>query len=56
MPKSKSITRRQRWFPYVRQLADILHLKDWRIEVFEEQPNGQDAVASCRRSTAASMR
>jgi hypothetical protein len=40
-------TRRSRWLPYVRQLADVLCLKDWRIEVFDEAPADQTAVASC---------
>jgi hypothetical protein len=31
----------------VRQLADIMHLKDWRIEVYEDAPGGADAIASC---------
>jgi hypothetical protein len=47
VPKAKRPTRRQRWAPYVRQLGDILRLKDWRLEVSEEQPSGADAIASC---------
>ncbi len=45
MPK-KTLTRRQRWAPYVRQLADLMRLKDWRIEVYEESSYG-DSTASC---------
>ena len=33
MAKRKQLTRRERWAPYVRQLADALHLRDWRVEV-----------------------
>ena len=47
MAKAKPITRRERWAPYCRQLADILHLKDWSIDVIEELPSGSDAIASC---------
>jgi hypothetical protein len=42
-----NVTRRQRWAPYTRKLADILHLKDWRIDILEELPGGSDAIASC---------
>jgi len=35
-PKPK--TERQRWLPYVRQLADALALKDWVIEMSEDPP------------------
>jgi hypothetical protein len=45
--KSTSITRRQRWAPYVRHLADVLRLRDWRVDVLEELPGGSDAIASC---------
>jgi hypothetical protein len=45
VPKS-TLTRRQRWAPYVRQLADILHLRDWSIDVSEESSSG-DSTASC---------
>ena len=47
MPKPKTPTRRERWVPYVRQLADILHLKDWRIDVYEDAPGDPNAIASC---------
>lgn len=43
----KQLTRRQRWTPYIRQIADTLHLRDWRIDVIEELPGGSDAIASC---------
>ena len=33
--------------PYVRQLADMLRLRDWRVEVSEEGPGASDAIASC---------
>ena len=36
MPKPQHLTRRQRWAPYVRQLADMLCLRDWRIDVYED--------------------
>jgi hypothetical protein len=39
-------TRRQRWATYVRQLADLLRLKDWRIVVNEDLPP-EDSLASC---------
>jgi hypothetical protein len=42
----KQPSRRQRWAPYVRQLADILRLKDWRICVAEDPPP-ENALASC---------
>ena len=48
MKKRETITRRQRWAPYVRRLADIMHLRDWRIEVSEESPTGTDSLASCQ--------
>jgi hypothetical protein len=41
-------TRRQRWTPYVRQLADILHLRDWQIEIYDDSPSDGDALASCQ--------
>jgi hypothetical protein len=44
MPKAKP-TRRQKWLPYVRELADLLALKDWQVVVSEEKPDG-DAIAS----------
>ncbi len=47
MAKRKQLTRRERWIPYVRQLADVLRLRDWRVEVSEELPAGSDAIASC---------
>ena len=46
MPKPQT-TRRQRWAPYVRQLADTLRLRDWRIEVYEDAPADSTATASC---------
>ena len=56
MPKPQQLTRRQRWAPYVRRLADLLRLRDWRIEIYEDPPSGADAIASCARSAAGSMR
>jgi hypothetical protein len=47
MPKQKQPTRRQRWAPYVRQLADLLRLRDWRIDVYEDAPAEPTAIASC---------
>ena len=48
MPAKRSTepTRRQRWLPYVRKLADIMTLKDWRIDIDEAQPNQRDAIMS----------
>ena len=48
MPKPKpkpESTRRQRWLPYVRQIADTIGLKDWAIKLPDELPAG-DAIAS----------
>ena len=42
----KTPTRRAKWLPYVRRLADILALKDWRIDVLDELPSGDGAFAS----------
>ncbi len=42
-----ALTRRQRWAPYVRQLADILHLRDWRLDIDDGQPSDSEAVAAC---------
>jgi hypothetical protein len=39
-------SRRQQWLPYVRKIADILHLRDWSFEIYEELPSDSDAVAS----------
>jgi hypothetical protein len=49
MPKQP--TRRERWAPYVRQLADLLCLRDWRIEVYEDAPSDSSAIASCQPVT-----
>ena len=46
MAAKRQPSRRQRWAPYVRQLADILRLKDWRIQVLEDLPP-ENALASC---------
>jgi hypothetical protein len=46
MPKPQ-LTRRQRWAPYVRRLGDILHLKDWRLDVDDGSPSDPTAVAAC---------
>ena len=51
MPKPQNLTRRQRWAPYVRRLADLLCLRDWRIEVYEDSPSDGSAVASCQPVT-----
>jgi hypothetical protein len=37
---------RERWAPYVRALADLLHLKDWEILISPQAPAGDDAIAS----------
>jgi hypothetical protein len=47
MKKRKNPTERQRWLPYVRRIADLMMLKDWRIEISEEPPAASDACASC---------
>ena len=45
-------SRRQRWSPYARKVADILHLKDWRIVVLEQPSVNGSLLASCQsRST-----
>jgi hypothetical protein len=46
MPKPQ-LTRRQRWEPYLRYLADALHLRDWRVDVYEDPPEDPTATASC---------
>jgi hypothetical protein len=38
--------RRQRWLPYVRDLADRLHLKDWAFALDDDGPSGSDDAAS----------
>lgn len=45
--KQQNPTRRQRWAPYIRRLADLLCLRDWRIEVYEDAPSDGGAIASC---------
>jgi hypothetical protein len=47
MPKPQQLTRRQRWAPYVRKVADILRLRDWRLDVAEDAPSDPSAIASC---------
>jgi hypothetical protein len=44
--KGKQPTERQRWLPYIRRIADLMMLKDWRIEISEEHP-ADGAHASC---------
>jgi hypothetical protein len=39
-------TRRQRWLPYVRWIADLTALKDWQIDI-EEAPPRDETIASC---------
>jgi hypothetical protein len=51
MPKPQQLTRRQRWAPYVRKLGDILRLRDWRIDVYEDAPSDGSATASCQPVT-----
>jgi hypothetical protein len=46
MPKAAEITRRQRWLPYVRMIADTIALKDWHVNIQEETPS-VDSIASC---------
>ena len=40
--------RKQRFLPYLRQLANMIALKDWRIEIREEPPEHREADASIR--------
>jgi hypothetical protein len=47
MRKPQQLTRRERWAPYVRQLGDLLRLRDWRIQVNEDAPGDSSAIASC---------
>jgi hypothetical protein len=44
-PKAKEPSRRQRWLPYVRSIADLLALKDWRIVIYESKPDGVASIA-----------
>ena len=39
------MTRRQKWLPYVRQIADRMALKDWQVDIHEDLPSG-DGFAS----------
>jgi hypothetical protein len=39
-------TRRQRWLPYLRDVADRLHLRDWRFVIAEDLPNDRDSIAT----------
>lgn len=43
---NETTTRRQRWLPYVRDVADRLRLRDWRIDVSESSPNDPTASAA----------
>lgn len=36
------------WLAYIRHLADLLGLKDWRIELERQYTNDSEAVAACR--------
>jgi len=38
--------RKQRFAPYLRRLADLLALKDWRVEIDDDGPDAPAAVAS----------
>jgi len=42
----KEPSRRQKWLPYVRDLADRLALRDWRVVIADDAPDGSDAIAS----------
>jgi hypothetical protein len=44
--KKPTVTARQRYLPYLRQIADLLRLRDWRLVILEELPPA-DAIASC---------
>jgi hypothetical protein len=44
--KTTEPTRRQKWAPYVREIADRLALKDWVIDVDDDGPKDQSAHAS----------
>ena len=37
--RNRSLTRRQKWMPYVRQLADLMALKDWQVTIHEDLPS-----------------
>jgi hypothetical protein len=39
-------TRRQRWLPYVRQIADTIGLRDWQVFIDEDTPR-EENIASC---------
>jgi hypothetical protein len=40
--------RRQAYLPYVRQLADMMGLKDWVIEIDDDPPFNAGAIATAR--------
>jgi hypothetical protein len=51
MPKKSALKRwaestREPWAPYVRQIADTLHLKDWEILISPQAPAGDETIAS----------
>jgi hypothetical protein len=46
MPKQKPPSRRFRWAAYVCDLKNHLHLRDWQIAISEEQPAGDNSIAS----------
>lgn len=39
-------SRRQRWLPYVRRIADMIAMRDWTVAISEEAPSGDDSIAS----------
>ena len=36
---------REHWQAYIRQIADRMHLKDWRVELRQRPPENKDAAA-----------
>jgi hypothetical protein len=44
--KKPEPSRRQKWAPYVRDVADRLALKDWRVVVADDVPTDRDCLAS----------
>ena len=43
--KKAEPSRRQKWLPYVRDVADRLKLRDWRIEI-DDDADPRDCIAS----------
>jgi hypothetical protein len=38
--------RRQKWVPYFRKIGDMLGLKDWILEIGNDEPSDRSAMAS----------